>query len=237
MDFADSVAGAYAVFADEFTCYVFDRRDDIPEDYTIYDMAGDTAKAFDALGIKDAYVISVSQGAMTAQIIASRRPDLVKKLVLGSTASRVPEGSAKIFEEWVRLARQNDIEALNASFAEMIYSEKFFAHYHDAILAANRDVSDLDVQRFIILADLMKGVDLSGELAKIKCPVLVIADSDDKIFNVSESNRIAEELHCDIFIYHDYGHNPAEMRNALSIARKNASAALSVASPGFSRSI
>ena len=52
----------------------------------------------------------------------------------------------------------------------------------------------------------MKGMNLSGELENIKCPVLVIADSNDKIFDVSESKNIAEKLNCEIFIYHDYGH-------------------------------
>jgi len=207
MDFADSIAGAYEIFTDEFTCYVFDRRANPPEKYSIYDMADDTAMAFDALGIEDAYVFSVSQGAMIAQVLAARRPDLLKKLMLGSTASRIPEGFQNILDEWVRLAREKDIEALNASFAEKVYSEKFFAQYRDAILAANRDVSDSDLARFVILADSMRGLDLSGELGKIKCPVLVIADSNDKIFDVSEAKRISEKLqNCELFIYHDYGH-------------------------------
>ena len=206
IDFADSISEAYKIFAEDFTVYVFDRILTPPENYTIYDMADDTIKAFDSLGIKDAYIISVSQGAMVAQVLAARRPDLVKKLVLGSTASRIPESAAKIFSEWVRLAREGNIEALNKSLAENIYSEKFFAKYHYAILAANRDVNNLEIERFIILADSMKGMNLSSELENIKCPVLVIADSNDKIFDVSESKMIAEKLHCEIFIYHDYGH-------------------------------
>ena len=206
MGFADSVSEAYKIFADEFTVYVFDRILTPPENYTIYDMADDTIKAFDSLGIKDAYIISVSQGAMIAQVLASRRPDLVKKLVLASSASRIPDSAANIFSEWLRLARERNIEALNTSLAENIYSEKFFAKYHYSILAANRDVNNLELERFIILAGSMKVMNLSSELEKIKCPVLVIADSNDKIFNVSESERLAKKLNCEIFIYHDYGH-------------------------------
>ena len=206
MDFADSVSEAYNIFADEFTVYVFDRVSNPKENYTIYDMADDTIKAFDSLGIKDAYIISVSQGAMIAQVLASRRPDLVKKLVLGSSASRIPESSVKIFSEWTRLAHEGNIEALNKSFAGHVYSEKFFAKYREAILAANRDITSSELERFIIFADSMKGMNLSGELENIKCPVLVIADSNDKIFDVSESKFIAEKLNCEIFIYHDYGH-------------------------------
>ncbi|MBQ6772693.1 MAG: alpha/beta hydrolase [Synergistaceae bacterium] len=206
MDFADSVAEAYKIFADEFTVYVFDRVSNPNENYTIYDMADDTIKAFDSLKIKDAYIISVSQGAMIAQVLAARRPDLVKKLVLGSSASRIPENSAKIFSEWTRLARKRNVEALNTSFAAHIYSEKFFAQYREAILSSMSNVTDSELERFIILAASMRGMNLSSELENIKCPVLVIADSNDKIFDVSESKTMAEKLNCGIFIYHGYGH-------------------------------
>lgn len=207
MDFADSVAEAYSIFDAEFTSYVFDRVSNPPENYTIYDMADDTIKALDSLGIKDAYIISVSQGAMIAQVLAAKRPDLVKKLMLGSTASRIPEGAANIFAEWIKLAGDKNIDALNLSFASRVYSANFLAQYRDAILAANRDVSNSELERFIILANSMRGMDLSEELAKIKCPVLVIADSDDKIFNESEAALIAEKLQdCELFIYHGYGH-------------------------------
>ena len=52
MGSAELVAEAYKLFADEFTVYVFDRRKELPESYSIAEMAADTAEVFACLGLK-----------------------------------------------------------------------------------------------------------------------------------------------------------------------------------------
>jgi len=53
--------------------------------YTVSTMAADTAGLFDALGIKDAYVLGHSLGGFIAQELIVTRPELVSKLILAST--------------------------------------------------------------------------------------------------------------------------------------------------------
>ena len=48
LESAELIAEGYAPFTDDFTFYVFDRRSELPEKYTISEMAEDTAKAFRA---------------------------------------------------------------------------------------------------------------------------------------------------------------------------------------------
>ena len=42
MGAAEAVAGAYADFAEDYTVYVFDRRSELPETYSVYQMGLDT---------------------------------------------------------------------------------------------------------------------------------------------------------------------------------------------------
>ena len=79
---ADAVAAAYASFAGTHTVYLFDRKRDVCPGYTVSDMADDTAAAMRSIGISDADVFGASQGGMIAQLIAARRPELVRRLVL-----------------------------------------------------------------------------------------------------------------------------------------------------------
>ena len=51
---------------DDFTIYLFDRRNELPDSYSIYDMAKDTASAIKALGLKDICLFGASQGGQTA---------------------------------------------------------------------------------------------------------------------------------------------------------------------------
>ena len=95
----EAVEASYAMMGGDFTTYLFDRKYEVSEGYTIYDMADDTAKAMKELGLKDVYLFGASQGGMIAMTIAIRYPELVKKLVLGNTSSHVkPEQRAVLPE-------------------------------------------------------------------------------------------------------------------------------------------
>ena len=50
-----SIEEAYSLFKGEFTTYVFDRKRQVPEDYSVYDMADDTAAAMKKLGLKNRF--------------------------------------------------------------------------------------------------------------------------------------------------------------------------------------
>ena len=81
----NSIEAEYDIFKKDYTLYVFDRYHSLKRGYTIDDMAYDMINAFDELCLKDINVISTSQGGQIAQVVAIKRPDLIKKLVLFST--------------------------------------------------------------------------------------------------------------------------------------------------------
>lgn len=79
--------------AQHYKVIVFDNRGagrtdkpDIP--YSIAMMAGDTAGLMQAIGIQQAHIIGVSMGGRIALELALEHADMVKKLVLVSTAAR-----------------------------------------------------------------------------------------------------------------------------------------------------
>ena len=85
---AFSLAYMYRTFTKDYTVYLFDRRPVLHDGITVREMASDIAAAMDALGIRNADVLGVSQGGMIAQYLAIDRPDLVRKLVLAVTLSK-----------------------------------------------------------------------------------------------------------------------------------------------------
>lgn len=204
---AKAVENAYMVFAQEYTVYVFDRRENMPGDYTVMQMAEDTAAVMRQIGIIGADIFGASQGGMIAMCIAIIHPELVHALMLGSTAARCDEKTGAGIQEWIRLAQARDMTALTADFIENLYSEETIGKYRDLLIHMNDHVSDRDIERFIIGARALRGFDVSGRLDEIACPVLVIGCEGDRVIPPEASRRIAERVNGTLYMYDSrYGH-------------------------------
>ena len=210
MGAADAVASAYAGFAGDYTVYVFDRRADLPETYSVYEMGLDTAEAMRALGLHDADVFGASQGGMMAQVIAIEAPELVRRLVLGSTTSRIKPEDEAVFDEWLRLARLRDGKALYDAFGKAIYPEAVYEQYREALLAAGETVTEEEFRRFIILTEGIRGFNVTDRLDRIRCPVLVIGVFEDAVLESDATMEIAVKLDekpgFALYLYTGYGH-------------------------------
>ena len=88
MKSAASLEGPYKIFREKYTLYFFDRKKDAKPGYSLPEMADDQVAALKAIGIDKADVFGVSQGGMIAQYMAIRHPEVVNKLVLGSSTSK-----------------------------------------------------------------------------------------------------------------------------------------------------
>ena len=210
MGSADAIARDYAALAHDFTLYVFDRREELPESYCVSDMARDTAAAFDALSLRGVCLFGASQGGMIAMELAASRPDLVSALALGSTALRVDEKRERVFDRWIDLARTGDAAALYLAFGEAVYPPEVFAKYRDALTLLASGVTQDDLRRFAALAEGTRGFDATNRLAHIDCPILALGSRDDAVLGADAISELAAALEgradCESFAYDGFGH-------------------------------
>lgn len=210
MGFADTVVDAYQVFADDYTVYLFDRRKDLPDSYSVYDMAKDTAEAFRALHLEHVNLFGASQGGMIAMTIAIEQPDLVQSLVLGSTSARVEEAQYQTISKWIGKAKAGESEELYLAFGEAVYPKEVYEQSRELLVQAAGTVTGEDMKRFVILAEGVKGFDATSRLNTISCPVLVIGSLDDRVLGPDASVQIAANLKRQpgvvLHMYNSYGH-------------------------------
>ena len=206
----DAVEEGYAVLKDDFTTYLFDRRKIVPEDYSIYDMADDTAAVMRKLGLSGTYVFGASQGGMIAMALAIRHPELVKKLVLGSTSPHVKPGQQAVLDKWIELAQRKDKEGLCLEYGSRIYPPDVFAKYRDNFIDMAKSVTDEELEKFVIVARSILDYDVSGDLRKIECPVLALGVFEDPVLDSDATMEIAENLDYRpdfaLYMYTGYGH-------------------------------
>ena len=210
LDSAEAIVEAYQPLADDFTICLFDRRKELPEDYSMQEMARDTAEAIQLAGLDDIDLFGVSQGGMIAMEIAIEHPELVKKMVLGSVSSCETKELERVLDQWIKLAEDRDAEGLYQSFGETLYPEEVYEQSKEILTEAAKTVTDEDLDRFIILANSMKGFDITDELTEITCPVLLIGSEDDRALGADATYQIADHLNgkpgFELYMYDGYGH-------------------------------
>ena len=207
---APVIATQYKMFSDDFTVCVFDRRNDIPPVYTVYDMARDTALAMKALGLEGCCVFGASQGGMMAMVLACEYPRLVRKLVLCSTAVCVGEERFSVIGEWIALAKKRDRERLSLSIGEKVYPRHYFEKNEKAFRYYGRTFTDDELEKFIVKAEGIRGFDIRNEARNIRCPVFIAADDTDAVFTDRPDREISEYLrdnsYAQVKLYSGFGH-------------------------------
>ncbi|MCR5006658.1 MAG: alpha/beta hydrolase [Clostridiales bacterium] len=201
------LAAPYKRFLRDYTVYMFSRKNEMPEGYSIVDMANDQVTAMKKLGIEKACVLGVSQGGMIAQCIAIDHPEVVERLILAVTAPNANEVARDAVTGWIGMAERGDHRALMIDTAEKMYSEKYLRKNRKVFPLLARFTKPASYDRFYKNAFAILGFDVRSELSKISCPTLIIAGGDDK----TVGNDACHELHNGItnsalFVYDAYGH-------------------------------
>lgn len=207
---ATMLALMYRCFVKDYRVYVFDRRDEIPEGYTVKDIADDIAYAMEVLHIGKADILGVSQGGMVAQYLALDHQELVNKLVLAVTLSRENDTVKSVIENWIHLTEKEDYEALVSDMMNKMYSDGYLKKYKGFVPILAKIGKPKDPIRFIKLAKACVTCDTYNRLTEIKCPVFVIGGKQDKIVTGEASEEMAEKLSCEIFMYENLGHSAYE---------------------------
>ena len=200
----------YRVFAKDYRIYVIDKKRDIAQGCTVSDLANDTVSVMNALGIKSACVFGVSLGGMIAQEIAIEHPELVKKLVLGVTASRTNDTMKKVVGNWIYLAEKGYFSGIISDMLKVMYSKKYVKKYGWMFPILVKFSKPKNEERFVRLAKACLTSDCYDRLDRIQAPVLVLGGNDDKIVSAEASLEIAKKLSCEIYMYDGLGHSAYE---------------------------
>ncbi|MBR3258862.1 MAG: alpha/beta hydrolase [Eggerthellaceae bacterium] len=207
-DGEEALAQAFSLFTDQFTVYVLDRRENLPETYGIEDMAADTAVVLESLGVAQACVFGASQGGMIAQVLAAKWPHLVSRLVLGSTTARGADSAPAVVNTWETLARQGRVAELVDATVRYLYSPATVAAFGDMIRAGMAHITPEDLRRFVILASGTPAFDARPLLPAIKAKTFVIGCFGDEVVGWQASVDLARTLGCPLYLYGpEYGHS------------------------------
>ena len=186
-----------ALLARHFTVIAYDQRDsgetrNPPVPYGPAELADDAAALIEALGYARAHVFGTSLGGIIAQMLASRHPGCIDRLVLSSTfrpgmslATINPEEFSNIAALRARLPESA------AEFARYFYTADYLAAHPEVAnrFGGNKRNAEQKQRRGGILTQ-----PIVCDLAAIKAPTLVLAGAEDRLIPPAHTLSLAREI-------------------------------------------
>ena len=171
----------------------------VPDQYTLADMARDTAGLIDALELRPSHVVGVSMGGMIAQTLAAHHPEHVRSLVsiMSTTGAR---GAGWMALSSVRLMlrpppRDREAAAERAAVLSRHIGSHGFALDEEAVRDRARRAFDRDPRAAAgtarQMAAVLKSGDRTNELRRVTAPTLVIHGDRDRMVHPSGARATA----------------------------------------------
>lgn len=149
------------------------------EDFTVGDLAADTASLIEGLGLAPAHVVGLSMGGSTAITLAASRPELVGRLVLADTTACYGPGRTEKWAERARTAADVPREKQLAFQVERWFAERFRAERPDEVERVSEIFTATDSLAHAAACRALGGLDATPVLSRITAPTLVLAGEED----------------------------------------------------------
>jgi pimeloyl-ACP methyl ester carboxylesterase/predicted glycosyltransferase len=216
--------------SDHFRCIAYDQRGNGKSDrpdrvdaYTADQYVGDALAVLDATQTEAAILVGVSLGGGLEAMIAAHHPKRVRAAVLiGSTATigqsypyMMPahfSTQQETFEGWNKYNREywlRDYKDFTRFFLGKVFSEPHSTkQLEDALEWAAETTGETLVQT-VSARSIPPSFDVSEQMYRsIRCPLLIIHGTDDKIQPFERARLVAEVTGAEFVAIEGGGHNP-----------------------------
>ena len=201
------LSAPYRRYLRDYTVYMFSRKNDMPDGYSIRDMAKDQVLAMKALGIGPACLLGVSQGGMIAQYIAVDYPEMVSRLILAVTAPNANAVVQDTVTGWIQMARRGDHTTLMVDTAEKMYSDSYLRKNRKFFPLLAGFTKPRTYDRFLKNALAILDFDCRSEISGIRCPTLIIAGSEDHTVGSEAAAELNRAIRgSELYVYEGLGH-------------------------------
>jgi pimeloyl-ACP methyl ester carboxylesterase len=198
----------------DYTTYIVPRKPGLSDDCTMQSMSDDYATMISDEFGGPVDVIGVSTGGSIAQQFAADHPDLVRKLIIHSSAYTLSDSAKSLQMRIGYLARQRQWRAAYATVFDPLFSHSGVMKYlagpvvwltsviSRVLIGAPKNPSDL-----VVTIEAEDKFNFKDRLAQIKAPTLVVAGDKDPFYTEALFRETAEGIpNARLILYKGMGH-------------------------------
>lgn len=169
-------------FAATHTVLTYDKRGHGLSDlghppYVMSDHVGDLAALLDHLGIRHAAICGLSVGGIIAIGLASRRPDLVRALILCDTAHRI--GTDETWNARIRAVSENGIASISAMVLERWFTPQFRSPSNPLFSGMRNMLERQPAAGYAGTCAAIRDTDFTDKARALRVPVMCVVGEED----------------------------------------------------------
>ncbi|ASD63705.1 alpha/beta fold hydrolase [Bdellovibrio bacteriovorus] len=191
------------ILADDYRVITYDHRGLGRSEHTVSPSlesgAKDVAALIEQLGVGPCHFVGNCLGAYIGLQLAIRRSDLLKSCTLmGAVAEGESDETIKAMEGFVANIKKEGMKAGVNDFAKMWFGDTFRAT-KDPIQVSRREkwlshIKHMKPEEMDSALQIFRRTDMSEELNKVHCAVLILAGDEDSPSNLEAYRRMAKAL-------------------------------------------
>ena len=172
------------------------------QDFSLALLVSDAVELLDKLGAKSAHIVGNSAGGYVTQQLAIHHPDRVKSMAIFGSTPGLKHSHA---HTWIPLVKER---GLRRFLADTIH-ERFDATADPKLVEWFLDQAGSNDPAFIARFVLhMTTHDFMEDLAKIRCPTLIVAAGKEQIGHASAYDEMQKRIKgSELRLYDTAGHN------------------------------
>ena len=159
--------------------------------WSLDDLVDDLAALLDRVGAPRAHVAGLSLGGMIAMRLAAREPGRVDRLALLCTSAKTePQG----FLDRAAAARSGGTASLAPAVVARWLTPGFAAEHPDLVARLEGMIAAADDEGYAKCCEIVAGIDLRVDLARITAATLVVSGADDPALPPDHQRLIADGI-------------------------------------------
>jgi len=188
-------SGVVNILTEHGNILLFDKRghglsDVVTVTNGLSDFADDAEALLNHLQISKCIIVGLSVGGMIAQVLASRVPQKIEKLVLCDTRHKI--GNDQIWNDRIASVKEKGLVSISDGVMQRWFSDVFRKNESVKVSAYRNMLERTPAIGYINTCEAIRDADLTSIAKKIKIPTLCIVGSEDKSTTPDEVKNLAD---------------------------------------------